>query len=183
MKDSRAIAMSAMNVLGYQAVWFCCVLGAGSGSAWWGPAAALVFGALTLGLGGKARSDLRMLAVALPTGFAVDSAFAASGWMVYAQAWPWQGFAPAWIWALWAAFAMTLNHSMRFLQAKPWLSAAFGFVGGPLAYFAAARGFDAVEFEAPAGWVFLALALAWAAVLPMLFFLATRTTEPEGLPA
>lgn len=164
----------AGNVIGFQAVWLASIAGAGQGLAWAGPVAAVAFVAAMLAFGGKARDDLRLLAITLPLGFLLDSAFAASGWLRYAEATPWASAAPVWIWSLWAGFALTLNHSMGFLRERPWASAAFGMVGGPLAYWTAAGAFDAVSFGVPAPWVMAALALGWAAVLPLLFGLDQR---------
>jgi len=157
------------NALGYQCVWLCCVAGAGSARGWLGPLAAATFAALTIAFGGKARSDLRVVAVAVPLGFAFDSALAASGWLHYAQAWPSPMLAPAWIGALWLGFAFTLNHSLSFLRQKPFWSAALGLIGGPLAYLAAERGFHAVTIATPSLPPMLALAAGWAILLPLLF--------------
>lgn len=163
-----------LNIAGYQLVWLACVSGAGRGLLWPGPLAAICFVGATLLWGGKRDADLRSLLIALPIGFALDSSFAASGWLVYAQPWPWPSAAPAWIWAIWAAFAMTLNHSLSFLSGRPRLALALGLVGGPLAYWTAAQSFSAVRFGASDAWVLLALALGWAAVLPILLTLNRR---------
>ena len=112
----KAAWLTLGNVVGFQAVWLASVAGAGAGLPWAGPLAAAVFAAAMLAWGGRARDDLRLLAVALPLGIALDSAFAASGWLVYAEAWPWSGVAPAWIASLWVGFALTLNHSMARLR-------------------------------------------------------------------
>lgn len=166
------------NVVGFQAVWLASIAGAGQGFLWTGPLAAVLFVAATLALGGKARADLRLLAVALPLGILLDSAFAASGWLRYAQPWPWVWAAPVWIWSLWAGFALTLNHSLSFLRDRPWVAAGFGLVGGPLAYWTAAGAFDAVSFGVPLLWVMLALAAGWALVLPLLFGIDRRLAPP-----
>ncbi|MFY2762511.1 DUF2878 domain-containing protein [Arenimonas sp. MALMAid1274] len=171
---------TAANVVGYQLVWLASVAGAGQGMAWAGPLASLVFVALTLAFGGKRQADLRILGLALVLGFVLDTAFAASGWLVYAQAWPWAWAAPVWIWSLWAGFAMTLNHSMAFLHDRPWAAALLGLFGGPLAYWAAAGAFDAVSFGAPVPWVIAALALGWAVVLPLLLALQRRLSPRIG---
>ena len=169
------------NVVGFQAVWMASIAGAGQGYAWTGPLAALVFVAAMLAFGGKTRQDLRMLALALPIGFLLDTAFAASGWLRYAEPTPWVFAAPVWIWSLWAGFALTLNHSMAFLRGRPWACALFGLVGGPLAYWTAAGAFDAVSFGVPVAWALAALAIGWAAVLPLLFGLDQRLapTRPQ----
>jgi len=162
------------NIVGFQLVWLACVMGAGNGLVWAGPVAALAFVSVMLWYGGKTSSDLRLLALALPIGFALDSAFAASGWLRYALAWPSPNASPVWIWAMWTGFAMTLNHSLAFLRRRPVLAAGFGLLGGPLAYWTAAGAFDAVSFGAPVSWVLIALALAWGLALPLLFALDQR---------
>lgn len=174
---NRAL-LTAGNVVGFQAVWMASIVGAGQGLAWAGPLAAVLFVAAMLAFGGKRRQDLRMLAITLPVGIALDTAFAASGWLRYAEPMPWTFAAPVWIWSLWAGFALTLNHSMAFLRTRPWASAAFGLVGGPLAYWTAAGAFDAVSFGVAMPWVMVALALGWAAVLPLLFALDQRLATP-----
>lgn len=157
-----------VNAVAYQLVWLACVAGTAAGATWVGPIAALLFAVLMLGFGGKRRADLRALVVVLPVGIALDSAFATSGWLSYVAGWSGlPGLAPAWIVAIWAGFALTLNHSLLFLSGRPLLAAALGLVGGPLAY-SAARGFDVVSYGAPAASVLLALGLAWAAALPLL---------------
>lgn len=165
----RPLWPKAMNVIGFQAVWLACVAGAGHGDPWLGPALALIFALATLRFGDRAGADLRVLMISLPLGFALDSSLSWRGWLVYTQPWPWHYVAPVWIWGLWLGFAMTLNHSLAFLRDRPWLAALFGLFGGPMAYWSAAGAFDAIEFGAPVGWVMIAIALAWAIVLPALF--------------
>lgn len=174
--------LTAGNVIGFQIVWLASVAGAGSGRPWAGPLAAAAFAVAMLVWGGKAREDLRLLAIALPLGLALDSAFAASGWLVYAEAWPWQGLAPAWIASLWVGFALTLNHSMARLRQLPWAAAALGLVGGPLAYWTAAGAFDAVSFGVRPILAMAALAVGWAGVLPLLFALDIRAAAALDRP-
>jgi len=170
------------NAIGYQLVWLACVAGAGAGWAWPGLAASIIFVGITLAQGGRRRDDLRLLALALVTGLVLDSAFAASGWMKYAAAWPSADAAPVWILALWASFALTLNHSLSFLRDRPGLSAALGSVGGPLAYASAAAGFEAVHFGVPMAWVMVALAIGWACALPLIFRIDGFFLRPPSRP-
>ena len=162
------------NALGYQAVWFACIYGAREALAWPGPIVFCVFAALVLSVGGKRSADLRALMIAVPIGFMLDSAFALSGWVTYWQPGPMVG-APIWIGAIWAAFALTLNHSLRFLAGRPWTTAIFGAIGGPCAY-AAASELGAISFAVPDVIVLSALSLAWAIVLPVLVELNRRTS-------
>jgi hypothetical protein len=77
-----------------------------------------------------------------------------------------------WLVILWALFATTLNSSLRALQSRPWIAAALGAAGGPLAYYAGAR-LGALQFLEPAA-MLAALALGWALATPLLLSLARR---------
>ena len=154
------------NVLGYQCVWFACVGGAAAGRPELGLLASACFTVATLGLGGRWRADLRTAAVALPLGFAMDSAFAAAGWLAYASPGPWPFAAPAWIAAIWLAFAMTLNHSLGFLRGHAIAASLLGLAGAPLAYWSASRAFGVLGFAEPMVAVLLGVGMAWALLLP-----------------
>lgn len=159
------------NLLGYQLVWFSAVIGAGRGLAWPGVTAALVFIAAQLAFSRAWQSDLKLAVAALLCGCLLDGALSALGWSVYAAgAWP----APRWILALWAAFALTLNHSLAYLRPRPWLACVFGAIGGPMAYWGAARGWQAVQFDEPAWRATAALAIGWGLILPALTTRAWR---------
>ncbi len=172
------------NAVGFQVVWLGCVWGAGAGLPWLGPFLACAFAALVLRHGGKRIDDIRMLSIALPIGLIVDTIWLRLGWLAYPAPWPVEGIAPGWIMALWLGFALTLNHSMAMLRERLWLAAAFGALGGPMAYIGAERMFGAVAFVAPDLRILLGLAVAWGAVLPMLYLLtnaapATSQLEPR----
>lgn len=162
------------NLIGYQLVWWCAVIGAGRGMAWAGVLAAGVFVAAEWLASSTRAALLRLCMVALLCGAIVDGVLAASGWAWYAAARPWPGFAPLWILALWCAFATTLLSSMTVLQRHRLLASALGAIGGPLAYLGAERGFAAVTFAPPSwqglGW----LALGWGIALPVLAICARR---------
>lgn len=159
------------NLLGYQATWFAVAWSAGQGRAWIGMLACAGFIAAQW-LASRTRGrDARALLGALACGLLIDGMGAASGLLAYASPQPALP-APAWIVLLWGAFAMTLNHSMAWFAARPRVAAAFGAIGGPLAYWGAARGFGALSFPEVA-WPSLAyLALAWAVALPLLLRIA-----------
>jgi hypothetical protein len=169
------------NLLGYQAAWFIAVGFAGRGLAWPGIVACLGFAALSWWVSPVRRSDAWLAAAALACGLLLDGALAATGWLAYAAAQP--AFpAPAWIVSLWVAFALTLQHSLRWVMARPALAIAFGAIGGPLAYWGAARAFDAVAFGAPLH-AAATLAIGWALAMAVLLAVARRTAVPISLPA
>lgn len=172
-----------VNVLGFQCVWLASVAGAAKGWWWAGPLALLVFAGGQLALSAHRRDDVRLLLIAAPLGFAVDSLWVQLGWMVFDQPVPWAGFAPVWIVAMWLGFALTLNHSLASLKARPLVAALLGLVGGPLAYWVAATTWGAVVISP--GWApYLGLALAWAVLTPLLLRLADRpAATPLRAPA
>ena len=161
------------NLVGYQLVWFGVVIFASRGQPWLSVALAAAFALVQWQVSRQRVSDARLLACAVAFGIVIEGTLATSGLLRYASPSP-ALLAPVWILALWAAFAMTLNHSMMFLRGRPVLAALFGAVGGPLAYAGAARGFGAVAFATPAWPAMLALALGWAIALAVLAVLAQR---------
>jgi hypothetical protein len=162
------------NALGFQAVWWACVLGAGVGWGWAGPLAAAAFIALHLRWTPTPVRDLRLLAASLALGLMIDGLLGASGLLDYATAAGPRALAPPWILALWAGFALTLAHSMACLARRPLAAAAFGLLCGPLAYASAATVAGAVAFPSGSVPALAAVAVGWAIALPTLYALDQR---------
>jgi hypothetical protein len=165
---------NVLNVLGFQAVWWACVLGAGAGSTWVGPLAAAAFAAVHLRFTPTPTRDLRLLCAALLLGLVVDGLLGASGLLAYAAAPGTTVLAPGWILALWCGFALTLTHSMAFFARRPLAAAAFGLLGGPLAYAGAAAAAGAVTFPHGSAPALAAVAAFWALALPLLYAVDRR---------
>lgn len=161
------------NLLGNQLVWLFAVAGAGRGLQWPALLAASLYIGSQLLTSPHPRLDLRLMLLALACAWLVDASTAASGTVRYAAA-PLGWAPPPWIMALWAAFAMTLTASMRFLQRHPALPPLFGLLLAPLAYLSAARGFDAVRFADPAWPGLLVLGAGWSIALSLLCHTASR---------
>src|SRR5512142_1631269 len=87
---------------------------------------------------------------------------------------PWPQLAPIWMTMLWTSFALSLNHSLEFLQARPLAAGALGAVGAPLAYWAAGTGWHALTFGATPALTVAITALLWGALMPALAHLARR---------
>lgn len=165
---------SLFNWLGYQLVWLCAVYGASHGHALLGPTALALFAIMHLARAHDVRGEMRLMFAAVLLGMLLDGTLSWLGWLQYAgksPAFPPDG-APLWILSLWAAFALTLNHSLGFLRPRPWLAVLFGALGGPLAYLLAARSWGAVRFTVPAWHGLLVLALGWTLAMPLLAMLA-----------
>jgi len=164
------------NLIGYQLMWFALVIGAARGHAWLAIAAGAGFVAGQLLCAPRALVECRLLLLALVLGMAVDGVSAMMDWLRYATpspALPPHG-APLWILMLWACFATTINRSLAWLRPRPWLAAVIGAVGAPLAYLAAARGWQAVTFVEPPQRAMAWLAASWAVSLGLLCMCAQR---------
>jgi hypothetical protein len=162
------------NAICFQLVWLAAVGGAAQGWWWAGPGALLLFALWQLPLSRWPRADLQLMLGAAAVGFLIDSLWVRLELMRFSTPLPWNGVAPVWIVALWMGFALTLNHSLASLKRHPWLAAALGLVGGPLAYGVAERAWDAVDLSEPSWVSLLALGIAWAVVTPLLLRLAVR---------
>jgi hypothetical protein len=68
-------------------------------------------------------------------------------------------------------FATTYQSSMCWLSGRYRLSAGFGLVGAPLAFFAGEK-LGAVEFLTPRGPHYVVLALLWAHAIPLLIYIS-----------
>lgn len=169
-----------INLVGYQLVWFVAVTAVARGAPWLAVAAPLLFAGTQWIASAQRLNDARLVACALLLGIAVDGLLAASAWLTYASPTPALA-APLWILSIWIAFAMTINHSLTALRARPALAAALGAIGGPLAYGGAARGFDAVRFAPPAWHAMAALAVGWALSMWVLASLARHWDRPANM--
>jgi hypothetical protein len=162
------------NLILFQLTWMAAVGGAGSGLWWPGLLMLGLFGIWHLSTTRWLRADLILVAVAASGGFLVDSALLHAGVLSYATPIPFSSAAPIWIVVLWIAFALTLNHSMGFLRGRPWLAAAFGLAGGPLAYWVAVKVWNAASFGPSELQSLLVLGIVWAVLTPILMYLAVR---------
>jgi hypothetical protein len=171
---------TAINFGGFKLAWLACVAAAGAGQPLLGSAAALLAVLLHLGLTPTPRGEATLIAAAIVAGLAWDSTLVALGLFRYPTGTVIDGLAPHWILAMWALLATTLNVSMRWLHGRPWSAAAFGALGGPLAYWAGAR-FGAVEIPDAAS-ALLVQASGWAVMMPALMALALRLDVPGAVP-
>lgn len=160
--------MSALaNALGYQAVWLTSMVAAGQGRPAWAMIAAGIF-IIVQWVASKYRAaDAFLVALSLAVGICLDGLLSLGGWLRYGSPSP-SLVAPAWILFVWAAFAMTFNHSLRVLQGRPGWSFALGAIGGPLAYWSAAKGFGAVQWLASPALILAVLAVAWGVIVAVL---------------
>ena len=174
-----------LNLVAYQLTWLAAVAGAGMGLWWSGPLAALAFTVLVFALGGRAHSDLILVAVTLGVGLVFDSALLAAGWVVFNEPNPLAFLPPGWMMSCWVAFALTLNHCMRSLQRLPLVSGLLGLLGAPLAYWAAVEAWSALSVTIDILLFLGVIGVVWAVLAPALLEAARRLapvadTEPAA---
>jgi Protein of unknown function (DUF2878) len=161
-----------INVLLFQASWFACVLGAASGLPWIGVFAASIVVTWHLARATRPRQELALVIVAIVFGALFETLLVQLGWIRFEAGTLLEGTAPYWMVALWAAFATTLNVSLRWLRPH-WRSAALlGAIGGPGAYYAGAQ-LGALEFAAAVP-ALAAISIGWAILTPLLLGTAQR---------
>lgn len=160
------------NFLGFQMVWFSAVLGAGAGIGSLGPVAVTFFALATLLRSPHLREDLILVLVLGLGGWIADSVLLNLGLVDYSAS-PWAKLAPLWIVALWINFALTLNHSLAWLQNRLIVATIFGAIGGPLAYLAG-QALGAATFPRGTAPALIALGVVWALASPLAATLAAR---------
>jgi hypothetical protein len=164
------LTRKVINVVLFQAAWFAAVLGAARGILWLGPLSMIPVLAVHLTLQNNRRGEVNLLLAAGMLGFLFDTAFVASGVFTPLKHLFPRPFSPPWMICLWLNFAATLNVSMAWLRGRYLLAAAFGAVGGPLAYYSGAK-LGAME-ALPTMTGMLLLAIGWGLMTPMLAWLA-----------
>ena len=167
-----------INALGFQAGWWACV----ASVRWDLQAEALVFCGVLVALHLRhceaPKQELTLGALALVVGIAADTALQNLGVIRFAGL-SVAGLSPFWLWMLWVIFAMTLNHSMGFLQSASWkVAAAMGLVFGPVSYVAGAK-LGAAEFDYSTSHIF-ALGAVWLVVLPAMVWVSKRLQMSAG---
>jgi apolipoprotein D and lipocalin family protein len=167
------------NIVAYQIAWFACVLSAAYGVPWIGAAVAIAVVVVHIGLVDKRTAELKLIGAAVVVGLLVDTVLLRSEALRFVSGtWP-EGFAPYWMLSLWAAFATTLNHSLRWVARRPLVATLLGAIGGPLAYLAGAK-LGALHLEALQSALPL-IGVAWGIAMVALSLLAMRL-QPQPLP-
>jgi hypothetical protein len=171
----------ALNILFFKLTWLACVLGGANGLAWIGPLFCIAFLLAQRHWLGAPKNEWQLVAAIAGIGFLVDSSYVLSGLVQFATPGPLTNAAPIWIVAMWANFALTLNHSMRWFQDHLIIAALMGAVAGPGAYLAG-RALGAAQFLAADAAVLTVLALAWGSAVPLTLMLASRFNEQSNPP-
>ncbi len=161
----------AANVIAFQIGWFACVLGAAHQLPLIGPVLALIILSVHLYAASDPAAEARLVLAAVAIGLVFDPVLVVSGMLRFASGAYLQGALAPWMLAMWMLFAMTLNLSLRWLKTRPWLAAALGAVGGPMAYLGGER-LGAITLHT--GAAVAVIGAGWAGAMWLLVALARR---------
>lgn len=161
-----------LNFLLFQIGWFACVLGAAANQPEIGAGIACVILIVHIICAYDKQKELLLIAIAMLIGIAWDSLLVWQDLLGYSSGILAANTAPYWIVILWGLFATTLNVSLRWLRQRVLLSALFGAIAGPLAYYAGQK-LGAVQFlDTPLALLFLGI--GWAIFTPLLISLSMQ---------
>lgn len=162
--------MIIINFMAFQIGWFSCVLGAAHGMPWLGPFVVIAVASWHLKHAVILRSELILLMAVSVLGFVFDQTLLSFELLSYPPShWP-SALLPLWMLGLWVLFATTLNLSLRWLRNHPLIAILFGAIGGPGAYFGAAK-LGAIQIIEQQSLV-ICLAIGWAVLMPLLIKLS-----------
>ena len=161
-----------VNVAAFKLGWISSVVGGAQQIPWLGPVVVFAAVALHLSRAQRPRSELMLILSCGLIGAVFDSALVAAGWVTFPSGMFSELMAPYWIVTMWMLFGTTINLSMRWMRGRALLAAAFGFIGGPLAYVAGHK-IGGIEFVDQTAAIAM-LAVGWAVIMPLLMQIGER---------
>jgi hypothetical protein len=161
-----------INITAFKLGWLSSVVGGAQQIPWLGPLVVCIAVAIHLARAERPSSEFMLIVSCGLIGAVFDSALVAAGWVTFPSGMFSESMAPYWIVTMWMLFGTTINLSMRWMRGRPLLAAAFGFVGGPLAYIAGHK-IGGIEFVDQTAALAM-LAVGWALIMPLLIRLGER---------
>lgn len=161
-----------LNFILFQLGWFVCILGAAYNYVYEAIFMSLVIIFLHLKVTKNNTNDLKLFIFALTIGFFFDGFLQLQQLIVYFNpGWPYP-LPPLWILVMWVIFAMTLNHSLKWMKGRVLIAMLFGLIGGPLAYLAGEK-LNAIILNSSS--TLYILAIGWAIITPLLMKLSEKS--------
>ena len=161
-----------INLTAFKLGWLSSVVGGAQQLPWLGPLVVFIAVAIHLARAERPHSEFMLIVSCGLIGAVFDSVLVAAGWVTFPSGMISESMAPYWIVTMWMLFGTTINLSMRWMRGRPLLAAAFGFVGGPLAYMAGHK-IGGIQFVDQTS-ALVMLAIGWAVMMPALMVLGER---------
>jgi len=170
-----------LNAIIFDLAWLITVVPAAQGLTWIGPVFSLCWlGFHSVYYPATRISDLYLCISAALLGYVADSLLVLTGQMSFPALAHLGAPSTIWMVALWVNLALTLNHSLVWLQHRYKLAALLGAILGPLAYFAGYK-LDAITLDA-GNQSLLVISLVWMICMPLLVWLAHIINRHEKHP-
>lgn len=166
--DSHSAMQIIINVILYLLIWFLCVLGGNKGAM-----IALPLLLVHLATSKTKNADLKMMGFLLFLGCTVDSTLHQVGFFTFTNT---RFPIPFWLVVIWLGLAITPHHSLAWLKNQPLLSAVFGALGGPAAYWAGTQ-LGAASFSWPMLQSLAFLAVIWAFIWTLVMHFCVLSTR------
>jgi hypothetical protein len=175
------ILLALFNFLAFEAAWFAAVTGGAAGRGALMSLTVVLVVAIHLFLNrARLRGEIQLILAVTVFGVLLEAGFMAAGLISYAGTAEGQVLPPVWIAALWFGFATLPNASLAWLKGRWATQALLGALAGPLTYWTGVK-LGAASLPDPAQGALLAIALAWALALPVIFLLAEALSPvPAG---
>lgn len=159
-----------LNLIIYQLTWFICVFG-GNSLAW----IPLIFLGVHISLSQCKKADIILIISLFIIGIVIDGTLKALGLFSFtSDSFP----IPYWLMVIWLALATLPNHSLAWMKKRLFLSAFFGALGGPLAYWAGVR-LGAASFDWPLLQSIVTIAVVWALLWPLVMLFSNMLLPQE----
>ena len=171
---------SLANVVAFQLCWLGSVSGAAAGWPWVGPLIVGIWVALhVVYVAPHSKSEAQFIVGTALAGWIADSLLVTAGYLLFPPHAALGVPSAIWMAALWAGFAATIPHSLRWLDRHLGLAAGLGAIAGPLAYLGGER-LGAITLSSSEA--FLGVAVVYAVITPALVAtwrrLAANQPEP-----
>ena len=175
--EEKIIKANAINFIFFQLNWFACVLGANSPYPWLFPIFTLVYTWYYLSHLSHYKTEKKLIAFVLAVALAWELSVQWLDVMNYKGQMVNLASTPIWIYALWLGFALTLNHSMKWISSVRWAPPILGAIFGPLTYLAGAK-FGSVSFT-NLNFSIIYTSISWAILFTVVVMYSSRLRESE----
>lgn len=158
------------NALLFYAGWLTCVISAAKGLALVAPLATLTLGFIHFYFSPCPKKDILDVFLMMGLGFGIETLLTTYPFITYRLPGEYLlGTVPPWILCIYILFALTINHSLAFLESRILIAAILGVIGGIASYSAGVK-LGAAEFSDPLNGPFIIGAL-WGVAIPAFFLL------------
>ena len=169
-----------VNLLGFQAAWWATILSAANGMPWVAAGASGAAVVLHLAFVDRSPPERLVLVGATAVGGVLETANALAGVTRFDPPPLGMDLAPAWMIVQWTVLGATLRHSLGWIRGRYALAAVLGAIAAPPAYLGGQR-LGALAVGGTGSLV--ALAAEYAAAIPLLLWIESRTRAPAPTPA